>query len=147
MQRILPPVAFLFSLALMAILHSIAPGPTLIEWPYNLFGTALFVAGLSASIWGARQFARIGTNLRTFDDPHKLVMDGLFRLTRNPMYLGFVLALLGASVMLGTATSFGISVAFIVLTDRWYIRFEEQRMLEVFGAEYESYRRRVRRWI
>lgn len=147
MHRVLPPVAFLLSLALIYGLHAIAPGTALILWPYNLLGIPIFAAGLGVAVWGSRKFARVGTNIRTFEEPGRLVTDGLFQYTRNPMYVGLSLALVGASVVSGSATPFLIAAAFIVLTDRWYIRFEERKLKEKFGAEYEAYRRRVRRWL
>jgi len=76
-----------------------------------------------------------------------LVSDGLFRWSRNPMYLGFVLLLLGIAILLGTATPFAGPLIFAIVADRWYIGFEERAMRQKFGADYEAYRRRTRRWI
>lgn len=73
--------------------------------------------------------------------------DGLFRLTRNPMYLGFSVALLGLAVFLGSLVPMLLAVAYVLISDRWYIAFEENRMLARFGEDYRRYARRTRRWL
>jgi protein-S-isoprenylcysteine O-methyltransferase Ste14 len=130
----------------MVGLYFALPTPVLVPKPYNCIG-AILAAGLLLSFAGARQFARRGTNIKTFDDPDVLVTEGLFRFSRNPMYLGFVLFLAGAAIYFGTLASFIVAVAFAVITDRWYIRFEEQAMRRKFGAAYAAYAASVRRWL
>lgn len=145
-MRPLPPVLLIAALGLMVGLYFALPGPVVVPKPYNCLG-ALLAAGILLSFLGARQFARRGTNIKTFDDPDMLVTDGLFRLSRNPMYLGFVLFLFGAAVYFGTVASFVIAAAFAVITDRWYIRFEEQAMRRKFGPAYDAYAASTRRWL
>lgn len=96
---------------------------------------------------GARQFERARTNIKTFDRPDKLVTWGVFRWTRNPMYLGFAGALFGLWLALGSASPALIMLAFWVTCDRWYIRFEERVMRQRFGADYLAYCERTRRWL
>ena len=145
-MRPLPPVLLIAALAVMVGLYFAFPGPVLVPAHNQCIGAAL-AAGLLLSFAGARQFARRDTNIKTFDDPDVLVTEGLFRFSRNPMYLGFVLFLLGAAIYFGTLASFIVAAAFAVLTDRWYIRFEEQAMRRKFGAAYEAYAASVRRWL
>ncbi|KZN47756.1 hypothetical protein N482_09020 [Pseudoalteromonas luteoviolacea NCIMB 1942] len=84
----------------------------------------------------------------TFDEPNKLVVEGVFRYTRNPMYLGFVISLLGLFLLLGAnELSLGVVVLFVLVSDRWYIRFEERMMFEKFREQYQAYCRNVRRWM
>jgi protein-S-isoprenylcysteine O-methyltransferase Ste14 len=98
---------------------------------------------------GIRAFART----RTPFDPHRpekataLVTGGIFRWSRNPMYLSMVLALLGWAAWLGQPWLVLGPVAFVLYITRFQIRPEERALAEKFGAEYESYRRRTRRWI
>ena len=146
-MRLLPPKLVLILLAAMAGLHLLLPGPVVVAFPYNLAGAAMAVLGTLITLYGARLFGRVGTNIRTFNEPGVLVTDGLFRWSRNPMYLGFVLLLLGTAILLGTATPFLGPALFAVVADRWYIAFEEGAMRRKFGAEYESYMRRTRRWL
>ncbi len=116
-------------------------------WPFNLAGGLLAATGLTIAAATARRFARIGTNIRTFDEPGTLVSDGLFAYSRNPIYLGFVLFLGGFAVTLGTLSPLLVAVAFALITDRWYIRFEEAAMAAKFGEAYLRYKQTVRRWI
>ena len=75
-----------------------------------------------------------------------LVIDGLFRHSRNPIYLGLALALLGIALSFGSASPLLVWIGFCLALDQYYIPIEERGMLAAFGADYASYRRRVRRW-
>ena len=147
MTKLLPPILVVIAVALMLALYVIAPGPRLMPWPFNLAGGLLAATGLTIAAATARRFARIGTNIRTFDEPGTLVSDGLFAYSRNPIYLGFVLFLGGFAVTLGTLSPLLVAVAFALITDRWYIRFEEAAMAAKFGEAYLRYKQTVRRWI
>jgi protein-S-isoprenylcysteine O-methyltransferase Ste14 len=146
-MHLLPPRLVLILLVTMAGLYVALPGPVVLAFPYNLAGAAVAALGFLVTLFGARLFGRLGTNIRTFNEPGMLVTDGLFRWSRNPMYLGFVLLLLGVAILLGTATPFAAPLLFAIVADRWYIAFEEQAMRRKFGAEYEAYMRRTRRWV
>lgn len=115
--------------------------------PYTWLGGILVLAGIAVAWWHARLFRRIGTNINTFEDPGTLTREGLFQLSRNPMYLGFVISLLGVGICLGAASPFLVCGAFVLLTHFWYIRIEEQALLKKFGSQYVEYQRMVRRWI
>nr|WP_277986290.1 isoprenylcysteine carboxylmethyltransferase family protein [Vibrio vulnificus] len=104
--------------------------------------------GLILSILGKQLFNKLGTNIQTFDEPTVLVTSGIYKYTRNPMYLGLTIAMLGFSILMGgSLSSFLLAIAFFLITDRWYISYEEQMMYTKFGIEYEEYCRKVRRWI
>ena len=125
----------------------VLPGPTLLAFPTTLVGAAVAALGLILTLSGARLFARVGTNIRTFNEPGVLVTDGPFRWSRNPIYLGFVVLLLGTAILLGTTTPFMAPVLFALIADRWYIAFEERAMGEKFGVDYVAYMRSTRRWL
>ena len=76
-----------------------------------------------------------------------MVTTGICRVTRNPMYLGFALALLGWGLWLGHAVALGVPLAFVLYVNRFQIQPEERALRAKFGAPYEDYRRRVRRWL
>jgi protein-S-isoprenylcysteine O-methyltransferase Ste14 len=145
-MRILPPVLLMIFTALMISLALLLPGPVIVPSPYNWLGAILIVAGFALTLPAALRFQRIGTNIRTFNDPTLLVTDGLFRFSRNPMYLGMSAALVGLGVALGTLWPLLVAVAFIIIADRWYIRFEEAAMRRKFGDAYAAYAQRTRRW-
>ncbi|MGI9600336.1 MAG: methyltransferase family protein [Acidimicrobiales bacterium] len=146
MQRILPPILVLVIFVLMVVVATVAPGPILLERPWPLVGVVPLVAGVSLTLAGSRRFSRVGTNIKTFDDPDVLVDSGLFGFSRNPMYLGFVMTLVGVALLTGALTPWIGPITFAVAAHQWYIAFEEQRMAAVFGPTYERYRARVPRW-
>lgn len=147
MQRLIPPNLTLICLAAMGLLRLFAPGVMLIEAPAAWIGAAPLLAGLALLLGGSGRFRRLGTNIKTFNEPGVLVTDGLFRWTRNPMYLGFLLSLLGVAILLGAATAFGPVLLFFLVANGWYIPFEERAMTAKFGAAYEAYVRTTPRWI
>ena len=108
---------------------------------------ALIVVGIFLLVIGSRLFARVRTNINTFLRPDKLVTDGPFRYSRNPMYVGFVLVLLGICVTLGTLSPFAVVVAFFAVANYWYIPIEERNCAGAFGEEYARYQDQVRRWL
>jgi protein-S-isoprenylcysteine O-methyltransferase Ste14 len=144
---LLPPIVLVISAAAMVLLHCTGPLATLLAPPWNAVGVAFFLAGLAVAQWHARLFRRVGTEINTFRRPGRLVREGLFRVSRNPMYLGFAIALAGVALGLGSASPWLAWLLFILLTDRWYIRVEEAAMLACFGDEYAAYQREVRRWL
>ena len=131
----------------MALLWAFLPLAEFMAYPFNLFGLPFIVVGIGIAISGSKAFEKAGTNIETFKKPDVLVTDGLFKISRNPMYLGFVLALLGIALVLGNLSSLLIVVAFFVITDRWYIAFEEDLMTKQFGDRYVEYSTRTRRWL
>jgi protein-S-isoprenylcysteine O-methyltransferase Ste14 len=144
---IIPPFLFLICLLTMTLLHWTWPISTLFPFPYNLLGLAPLVAGMAVGFLGFSRFVQVRTNLYTFGEPGKLVTDGIFKYTRNPMYLGLSLLLLGAWMLLGSLSPIlGVAV-FVLIADRWYIRYEEQQLAKKFGDDFERYRRRTRRWV
>jgi protein-S-isoprenylcysteine O-methyltransferase Ste14 len=145
-MRILPPVLLLVFTALMIALKSLLPEPVVVPFPFTWLGAIPALAGLGVTLTAARRFHRIGTNIRTFNDPTLLVTDGLFSWSRNPMYLGMSLFLVGLAIVLGTLPPLLLAAAFIVIADRWYIRFEEAAMRRKFGEDYVAYTERTRRW-
>jgi protein-S-isoprenylcysteine O-methyltransferase Ste14 len=146
-MRMLPPRLVLILLVAMGALHVLLPGRTLLTFPYTLIGAAVAALGIVLTLSGANLFARVGTNIKTFNEPGTLVTDGPFRWSRNPMYLGFLLLLTGVAIVLGTVTPLIAPALFALIADRWYIAFEERAMREKFGASYEGYMGRTRRWL
>lgn len=110
---------------------------------------ALFALGVSCAVSAAVAFRRWNTTI----NPHKpeesrsLVRSGPFRLTRNPMYLGLLMALLAWGVWLAAPWSILGPVAFFFYIQRFQIVPEERVLIEKFGETYEQYRRAVRRWL
>lgn len=109
----------------------------------------LAIAGIGISLIGKLQFGRAGTTVNPLwpDRTSALVTSGVYRYTRNPMYVGFVLLLLGwAAYLANLWTLFGPAV-FVIYMNRFQITPEERALSALFGAEYHAYRTAVRRWI
>lgn len=148
MKFLLPPVLFvIFLLGMPVVCWALGSLHTL-PYPYNLSGAVLLLAGLGISAYHKQLFRREGANFMTFDEPTKFVTTGLFRYSRHPMYLGFVIALLGAALLYQAALSSLLLVTlFCFITDRWYIRFEESQMLNKYGDAYQAYCHQTPRWL
>jgi len=146
-KQLISPVLTMICLALMLLLQWLCPVGFLLRFPFNLAGLLVGGLGLTTSFVAHRQFKRVGTTLYPFSQPGKLVTDGLFRYTRNPMYLGLVIFLTGAWLLLGSFSPGIFVVAFLLIADRWYIVNEEQRLTATFGHAYKDYQARTPRWI
>lgn len=147
MRRLLPPALWLICLAAMGAATAGGLSARLLPAPWHLSGWLLFAAGFAITLFAARQFRRARTNINTFDDPGTLVTSGLFAVSRNPMYLGFTLALSGAAIGLNNAGALIPAAAFFLVSALHYIPYEERAAAAIFGEAYTVYRRRVRRWI
>ncbi|AGH80856.1 isoprenylcysteine carboxyl methyltransferase [Psychromonas sp. CNPT3] len=148
MKNILPPILFLIFVVVMGVICWMMGSPHNISGYYTMIGLPFVIIGFLLTLVGKSLFKRLGTNIMTFDKPDLLVMEGVFNYSRNPMYLGFVIALFGFSLLMGGAiSSFFLVGLFFIITDRWYIAFEEQAMISKFGLQYEEYCHKVRRWI
>ncbi len=79
--------------------------------------------------------------------PSFLIIDGPFRLTRNPIYLGFLLMSFGYSLYIGKLSSLISPIIFFFVIDRMVIQYEERMLSDTFGKEYDEYRKSVRRWV
>lgn len=147
MKRLLPPSLFLGCLAINAAAHFTMPVLTVLLFPWNLIGVPVVALGLYLTVAGSQQFSAARTNINTFIDPENLVTSGLFQYSRNPMYLGFTLALIGTSLLFGSLSSVSGCVVFFLTANYWYIPFEEIRCKSVFGDIYGQYQNKVRRWL
>lgn len=143
----LPPFYFKWLLVIALALHFFLPLGRLIPFPFSLIG--LFLIGMAIYIVVAadRAFTAAKTTIKPYETPSALLIQGVYRWTRNPMYLGMVLSLGGLSIALGTASPFITAVLMFLLLDRKFIPHEEQILLEQFGAQFLDYKQRVRRWI
>lgn len=146
-MRILPPVYFVASAGVMALLDRVAPGPRWLSHPATLTGLAPFIAGAALTLAGAGLFKKHGTAIRPFEVPTTLVTTGPYRYTRNPMYLGMALGLTGVAVMLGTTTPPAVIPIFVWLITTRFIAHEERRLGKAFGQPYLDYKQKVRRWL
>jgi len=106
---------------------------------------AVGAAILLRCIW---EFARQGRGtLAPVDPPRHLVVTGLYRHVRNPMYLGVLLVLLGESTLFSSLTLLKYAAGFALIAHLFVLLYEEPALRARFGDSYERYRQSVRRWI
>ena len=126
----------------------LAPLRNLPTWQSPVAGAALTGSGLLIAALALSQFIRAGTQVSpTSAVNDKLVVSGVFRLTRNPMYLGLVILTLGVALWVGRPMLFAVPVLVFAIANWAHIPFEEAKMRRQFGASYDAYCTRVRRWI
>jgi protein-S-isoprenylcysteine O-methyltransferase Ste14 len=125
------------------------PVVTVIPPPWNRLGWFVMVVAFIAPVAAISQFGHAGTTV----SPHQpetttaLVTGGVYAWTRNPMYLGLTIVLIGWAARLGTLTPFAGPVLFVPLIERVQIVPEESALRARFGKEYEDYCARVNRWL
>ncbi|PQA87046.1 methyltransferase family protein [Hyphococcus luteus] len=144
---IIPPPAWALVFVLAAWLAGWALGLSA-PWRYPMAGWAVFVLGFFISASGRFAFAKAKTEVVPVSKKNSaLVMTGPFRFTRNPMYLGILVATAGLALVIGTYLGFAAPVAFFVFVNFISIPYEEEKMERQFGGDYRAYKARVRRWI
>ncbi|MCW8985316.1 MAG: isoprenylcysteine carboxylmethyltransferase family protein [Gammaproteobacteria bacterium] len=146
-MRVEPPLYLFASLATIIVLHLFLPGAKIISAPWNLLGVLLVAVGIVLNLMADKSFKERETSVKPLEESARLVTTGVFRLSRHPMYLGFVLILLGAAVLSGSMTPFLVVLVFLVFMDTVFIRFEEKKLAQTFGDAWLDYTHLVRRWI
>jgi protein-S-isoprenylcysteine O-methyltransferase Ste14 len=142
----MPPAGFLAALAALAAVAALPVA----EWPaqpWNFLGLLPLGLGLALAMVAERQFVRARTPVRPFNEPLALVSGGLFRWSRNPMYLGLIVALVGAALLLSSPLALLAAPAYGWWVHRRFIAREERLLEERFGDAYRAYCQRVRRWV
>jgi protein-S-isoprenylcysteine O-methyltransferase Ste14 len=146
-RKIIPPVYFLLSLLAMAALHFWLPIARIVPVPWSYGGSVLLILGIALAAIASGLFKRAGTPVIPFEPSTALVTSGPYRFTRNPMYLGLVLILLGAAMLFGALGAFLPIPVFVWIIQTQFIAGEERFLEEIFGAQYLAYKGRVRRWL
>ena len=146
----IPPLAVVIvTAALMWIAPRAAPAFRVVLPDRSALAACLAVAGVVTSVLGIVAFRRARTTVNPMhpESSSALVVAGVYRLTRNPMYLGFLLILLAWAIFLSNALAVLVLPAFVLYMNRFQIAPEERALTSTFGAEYVAYKTRVRRWL
>ena len=144
---IYPPMWLLIGIIIIFVLNEYFPGVRYTSLEGQLAGGVFIVIGLALLVIAGGLFQRAGTNLIPFKEVTALVTTGVYRYTRNPMYLGMALILLGVSCTTGVGAGLLVTLAFMVIIDVRFIRPEEEMLRGLFGDSFDSYCRQVRRWL
>ncbi len=131
----------------MPAIHFLWPIHQYWRFPTSLIGIIPLACGIYLNVVADRQFQRHQTTVKPFEKSSALVSGFPFSVSRNPMYLGVTLMLLGVALLFGSLSPLVPAVAFAVLVDRCFVRVEERMLSEHFGPEWERYRSHVRRWL
>lgn len=149
-RPLIPPP--LLALAAGALIWAIArkTGLPALDFPGRAALAVLVAgAGLLIDLVSVAAFIRAKTTVNPLapDRSSALVIGGLYRFSRNPMYLGMLLILLGWTFWLGQPLALAVAALFVILIERLQILPEERALEEKFGDDYRAYKKRVRRWV
>lgn len=144
-MRLYPPVITAAAAGAMAALDHW--GPMARMGGHNWYGAVPAALGVALVLWSALAMRRRGTTLHPFGQPSALVVSGPFRLSRNPIYLGFSLILIGVAASLGSSSPWAVWAAWVFAMERLFVLPEEAAMAKLFGDSYAAYAAKVRRWL
>lgn len=147
--RFPPPLIYLGTLVLGIVagraLH--LPGFGLESNARNILGWALVLLGAVLNFSGAGLFRYLGTAIIPFKPATRLVTSGIYRWTRNPMYLGMAVMYAAIAILFDSLAAVILLPIVLLLIQTQVIAREEAYLERVFGDEYRAYKGRVRRWI
>ena len=144
---IYPPMWLVIGLIAIFILDQYFPAYRFTGYGAMVFGSVAIFAGLLVLVLAGGHFRKADTDMIPFREVRALVTSGVYRFTRNPMYLGMALILLGTACTTGIASGLAVPVIFMAIIELRYIRPEEAMLRGIFGEEFDAYCRRVRRWL
>ena len=150
MELRIPPLAIVILVAfLMWVAGVYAPGFD-VQIPFQSIAVGVFgLLGVIACTLGIVEFRRAKTTVNPTkpESSSSLVTSGIYKHTRNPMYLGFLFILAGAAIAAANLLSFLLLPAFVLYLNRYQIKPEERALAGIFGDEFTRYCSHVRRWI
>jgi protein-S-isoprenylcysteine O-methyltransferase Ste14 len=147
LRRILPTTYLLIALIVMLILNFLIPIYTLNLAPWNLVGILPLVIGVLLNLLADGALHKRGTTVKPFQESTALITDSVYGISRNPMYLGFVLVLIGVAILLRALSAWIVIPIFIIFVEVIFIIEEEKMLAEKFGPTWIEYRKKVRQWI
>jgi protein-S-isoprenylcysteine O-methyltransferase Ste14 len=145
--RLPPPLMLLGHLAAALLFGWLLPLPLPLPGPVRLIGILIVLVGLALAGAAVQAMIAAHTPLDPYEPVVALVLQGPYRISRNPVYLSFVGALIGLPLALGTYWGLFLSPVMIVLLTLLVIRYEEGYLERKFGEQYLSYKVRVPRWL
>lgn len=149
-MAIKPPFLFLGALGLGCLLSLVLPvGPRFgsANWLALAVGLALVAIGFALAALSVRRFHLAGTSVVPGETSTALVVEGPYHLTRNPIYIGFVLAYFGLAVMLTSVWVLLLLIPVLIVLQHGVVEREEIYLERQFGEAYRKYKARVPRWL
>jgi protein-S-isoprenylcysteine O-methyltransferase Ste14 len=145
--KIHPPVLMLLHVGAAFLTNWLIPLPLAAPRGWETFGLALGFIGFLLGAAAAVEFGRAHTTLNPHGAVSKLVTTGIYRFTRNPIYLGFVLITVGVPLALNNFWGIAFTPLLVIFFNALVVRHEEAYLQKKFGDEYAGYKSRVRRWV
>ncbi|MGZ8193133.1 MAG: methyltransferase family protein [Methylobacter sp.] len=146
----IPPAAIVLIIAILMRLIAVAlPEYTFIFPGHSFVSGFLVLGGITVTSLGVFSFHQAKTTLNpmTPASASALVIEGIYKVTRNPMYLGFLLILVGWAVFLSNLLASILIPAFVIYMNRFQIAPEEKALEAVFQDRFRAYKAKVRRWL
>ena len=146
----IPPLALFIAItALILAANQYLPASRIALPEHRVIAVMAILIGLGVVSAGVFEFRRRKTTMSPFSPERtaSVVSSGIYRLSRNPMYLGMALALFGVAVWQSNLFGFAAALLFCAYLTRFQIVPEERMLLKLFGKEYAVYMNQVRRWI
>ena len=142
-----PPRIAMVLMTISIGLWYFSPPQTLLYIPYKLIAGISIVFGFTVMTWAWLQFRRSDTAVCPTSKTSRIVTNGAYRYSQNPMYLGMLFMLTGASFLMGTMPSMFAPIGFFIIIDKVFIPYEEGKLLSNFGDVYSRYQMLTRRWL
>ena len=143
-----PPIAWVLAVGGGLVLDRLYPLPFVPKMvPDALVGGLVFLAGLALLVWAAMTFGRAGTDIPVNRPTSTIVEAGPYRFTRNPIYIGMFLGLIGFSIAFDSLWLLILLVPFYLVIRFGVVAREEAYLERKFGDVYRAYKTRVRRWL
>lgn len=142
-----PPLIFLAFLVFGTALHLLSPFPLLSDWLRPVLALPMFAGGASVMAAAVQCFRRAGTNIPTPMPARRLVTAGIYRYSRNPMYLSLSLVYLGVALAENSLWLLLLFLPLQLILHVGVILREEAYLADRFGFDYQRYRARVPRWL
>ena len=147
LPRLYPPVWFVVNLGLLLAIRHFIPTPLELPEVWAIIGRGLIWMGAALSLTAIISFRIHHTSVLPFRTPEVLMRSGVYRWSRNPIYLGEAIILIGACLKFGHALPGVVIPLFIFGANRGVIAWEECTMRHKFGAVFDDYCRQTRRWL
>ena len=146
-QKIFPTTYLLVALILMVLLHLLLPLRKSVFSMWQLIGLIPLAFGIGINLAADKALRVAGTTVKPFQESTTLVTNSVYSFSRHPMYLGFVLVLIGIAILLGSLTPWIVIPIFATLMEVVFIQVEERMLEGKFGEGWLEYKKKVRRWI
>lgn len=142
-----PPRIAMLLTALAIGAHLVTPLGNTHVFQSSVFGALFGLAGFAVMMQAWWQFRQERVAICPTSDTDHLITTGIYAFSRNPMYLGLTMMLLGAAVWQGTLPFYATASAYLLIINNAFCPYEEDKLTAAFGDQFKQYRSTVRRWL